>query len=131
MDQQVARGAAVVVALPVEIDVTNANQVYDRLAAATRSGAAVVIADATGTMFCDAAGGRRLVMIHARAAARGVPLRLVIPSGGLLRRVLELLGVDSLLLPVYASTEEAQALLVPAARDPLACSPHGRPEGTP
>lgn len=122
MRQPSAAGTPVVVSLPVEIDVTNADQVYDRLVAAVATGAPLVIADCTATIFCDAAGVRRLLMFHARAAAREVPLRLVIAPGGLLRRLLELLGADSV-LPVYPSVEEASMLPVHSAKDPLPLTP--------
>lgn len=52
-------GAPVIVALPAEIDITNAGQVYDRLSAALASGAPLIIADLTVTAVCDAAGVRR------------------------------------------------------------------------
>lgn len=121
MHQQPAARPPVVVRLPVEIDVTNADQVYDRLAAAAATGAPLVVADCSATIFCDVAGVRRLIMCHARTAARGVQLRLVIAPGGLLRRLLELLGADCV-LPVYPSIEEATMLAVHPARDPLSLS---------
>jgi anti-anti-sigma factor len=118
MHQQSADGPPVVVSLPVEIDVTNAGQVYDVLIAAAAAGAPVVIVDCTATVFCDAAGVRCLITGHTRAAARGVQLRLVTAPGGLLRRLLELLGADSV-LPVYPSVEEARVPVIHPARDPL------------
>jgi len=63
-------------------------------------------------------------MCHAGAAAHGVQLRLVIAPGGLLRRLLELLGADSV-LPVYASVEEASVLPVQPVRDPLSLALDG------
>ena len=130
--QQVTGGGApVVVTLPAEVDVTNADQVYDRLEAATGTGAFVVIADCTNTTFCDAAGVRRLVRFHARAAARGIQFRLVTAPGGLLCRLLELVGAQGI-LPVYRSTGEAGAPPVPRLlRDPLSCPPPGRQNGPP
>ena len=125
MHQQSADGPPVVVSLPVEIDVTNAGQVYDVLMAAAAAGGPVIIADCTATTFCDAAGVHRLVMSHNHAAVRGVQLRLVIASGGLLRRLLELLGADSI-LPVYPSVEEARVPAVHPARDPLSLPPWRR-----
>lgn len=123
MHQQPADATPAVVSLPAEIDITNAGQVYDRLMAAAATGAPVVIADCTATVFCDVAGVRRLVMGHAQAAARGVQLRLVIAPGGLLRRLLELLGADSV-LPVYPGVEEASAPAVRPVQDPLPLPPH-------
>lgn len=112
-----ADGATVIVALPAEVDTVNAGQVYDRQSAAVASGARVVIADLTATDFCDAGGVRRLVMIRDEAAAASGQLRLVIPHGALMRRVLVLLGVDHL-LPVYPTIADASGQ--PAARqDPL------------
>lgn len=107
-----------IVALPAEIDLTNANDVYERLWRAVASGAPVIIADLTGTEFCDAGGVRGLVKMREEAATRGLELRLVIPPGALMRRVLVLLGFDHL-LPVYASIREAGEPLA-ASADPLA-----------
>ena len=56
MNDQVARVAPVVVVLPAEIDVTNSEQVYDRLVAALTPGVDIVIADMTSTSFCDSSG---------------------------------------------------------------------------
>ena len=118
MHQRSADATPAVVSLPAEIDITNAGQVYELLMAAAATGAPVVIADCTATVFCDVAGVRRLVMGHAQAAARGVQLRLVIAPGGLLRRLLELLGADSV-LPVYPGVEEASVPAVHPVQDPL------------
>lgn len=111
-------GGSAIVALPAEIDLTNTRQAYDPLYAALVSGAPVVVADFTATVFCDAAGVHSLLMLRDLAAALGIGFRLVIPPGGLLRRVLELLAVDHL-LSVYPNAEEAARLLVPLAQDPL------------
>lgn len=118
MERHAAESVPLVVVLPVEIDTVNAGQVHDRLDAVVRRGAPVIVADLTGTRFCDAAGVRCLLMIHARAAARGIQFRLVIPPGGLLRRVLVLLGVDDV-LPVYSNAVEACSPLAPSAQHPL------------
>lgn len=91
---------------PSTIDMTNADQVRDRLSAVIASGAPLIIADLSATVFCDAAGADWLHMIGYHAAARSGRLRLVIPPGALMRRILELLGVDHL-LAVYSSIAEA------------------------
>ncbi len=83
-------GMPAVVALPAEIDLTNVTRAYTELDAAISSVAAVVIADFSATVFCDVAGIRRLLELHQLAAARQVELRLVIPPGAPVRRLLDL-----------------------------------------
>jgi anti-anti-sigma regulatory factor len=97
---------------------SNASHAYDRLYAAIESGVPVVIADFTATAYCGAAGVHGLLMLSDRAVVRDVQFRLVIPPGALLRRVLELRGVDHL-LAVYPSVAEAARLLIAPAQDPL------------
>lgn len=58
------------------------------------SGATVVIADFTDTAFCDCSSLRRLVTVQHRAAAGEAQLRLVIPSGGLMRQLATLMDLD-------------------------------------
>jgi len=110
MSKQLADGAPVIVALPAEIDLSNADQVYDQLYAALASGAPVVIADFTGTRFCDCACLNRLLRVQNQAADHNAQLRLVIPPGAPVREVVKLLGLDQQ-LPVYASTEAARQSL--------------------
>src|ERR1700751_5091286 len=65
-----------VVALPSEIDLTNADKVHDALTRARESGTAVIVADATETTFCDCAGVRALIRAHRQATAAGTDLRV-------------------------------------------------------
>jgi anti-anti-sigma factor len=88
---------------------------YDRLYAAFASGAGVVIADFTATRFCDCSALRRLLTVQRRAVAQGGQLRLVIPSGSLVRRVAVLTGLDGQ-LHIYLSVREAAAWLKRPAR---------------
>ena len=108
MSDQLTGSRAVIVALPAEVDLSNADQVYDRLVAALASGAAVVIADFTGTRFCDCACLNCLLRVHNQAAGHNAQLRLVIPPGAPVRDVVKLLGLHQQ-LPVYASIDAAQA----------------------
>jgi len=108
LDQKAGPAAPAVVALPCQIDITTQNRAYDRLYAAFTSGATVVIADLTGTDFCDCGSLRRLVAVQQRAAARKAQLRLVIPPGGLIRRLAALMDLDHQ-LPVYPTLREALA----------------------
>jgi anti-anti-sigma factor len=95
--------------LPREIDLTNAENVGDRLVKLALSGPAVevVVADLSGTRFCDSAGVRNLLLAHRRAAESGVELRLAAASEPVLR-VLELVGVDQL-VRVYPDVPTALA----------------------
>jgi anti-sigma B factor antagonist len=106
MNDQVARVMPVVVVLPPEIDVTNSEQIHDRLVAAMTSGVDIVVADMTSTSFCDSSGVHAVMFAHEAAIARGVQLRLALSPGGSVRRVLQLIGAGRI-LSVYPSLEEA------------------------
>lgn len=94
-----------IVALPAEIDITNAAQAGDDLCAVFSSGAAVVITDMTLTKFCDSSGIRHLLIANDRAEASAAELRVVVTSAAVLR-VLQVTGVDRL-LRIYLSLQEA------------------------
>jgi hypothetical protein len=98
--------AAAVVVLPAEIDVYNREQAYSRLRVACASGASVVIADFTGTGFCDAGSMRRLLAVRYPAA---VQLRFAIRPGSPVRRIADLVDADRS-VPVYPSSGEAAAV---------------------
>ena len=108
MDDDVAGTAPVVVTLPTEIDIANADQVFGRLSLAIGSGAGIVIADLTGTDFCGSAGIGAVLMARDRASADGVQLRLALQPSGPVRSLFELLGLDRK-LPVYPSLAQALA----------------------
>jgi anti-sigma B factor antagonist len=95
----------VIVRLPAEIDMVNAEDVGEQLRSAFTLGAAVVIADLTSTVFCDCAGARQLVLAHHSAEARDAQVRFVIPHRNTLR-VLQVLGLDRL-LSIHPSLETA------------------------
>jgi anti-sigma B factor antagonist len=108
MADQIAEATPAVVVLPAEIDVTNCELAFDLLAAALAPGVPLVIADLTATSFCDTSGIRALLQAHEQAAARGAQLRLAIPPGGSVRRVLELTGIGRV-LSLYPGLDEAIA----------------------
>ena len=93
------------VVLPAEIDVTNASDVHNQIAAALRPGVRIVIADMSATRYCDSTGVRMLVLAHQRAARGGTELRLLRP-GYAVRLILELTGVDQV-LTICQSLEDA------------------------
>ena len=105
MNDQAAQVVPVVV-LPAEIDVTNAEEVYEQLVAAFAPGVSTVIADMTSTVFCDSSGVHAIMHAYESAAARDVRMRLAVSSASSVRRVLELIGVGRL-MPVYPTLAEA------------------------
>jgi anti-sigma B factor antagonist len=100
-----AAGEAVVVTLPEEIDLNNSGAVWDDLFALL-NGPALVVADMSGTIFCDSTGMRMLVVARNRAEFSGATLRIVIRPGGALARSLAIVGFDRV-LPIYHSIQDA------------------------
>lgn len=86
----------VVITLPGEIDMGNADRVSEELNAAFGPGVDVVIADMSGTRFCDTSGIQALVMAHKRAKASNTQFR-VVAGPGEVRQVLEILHLDTVL----------------------------------
>ena len=100
-----ATGQVVIVDLPGEIDITNADRVHTLLIQALAPGVAVLIADLTGTAFCDAGGVRAIVRARAQAVAGGSDIWLAVRPGPV-RRILDLIDTGRQ-LPVYGSSGEA------------------------
>jgi anti-anti-sigma factor len=96
-----------VVALPAQLDETNAAEVRAELVAAVASRPHVLIADMTQTRWCDWAGAGALASAFGRSTAAGTQLRLVL-TDETVRRVLSLNGLDSV-IPVYADVALASA----------------------
>jgi anti-sigma B factor antagonist len=90
-----ANGAAVI-ALPEEVDITNADRVGAELGRALDAGPRVLVVDMTGTQYCDSAGLQALVRAQQRAAAAGTGLRLA-TSATAVRRVMQLTGADQVI----------------------------------
>jgi anti-sigma B factor antagonist len=106
MNDQAERTMPVVVVLPAEIDVTNSELVHDKLVAALTPGVGVVVADMTSTSFCDSSGVHAVIFANETAAARGVQMRIAVSPEGSVRRVLQLIGVATV-VPIYPSLAEA------------------------
>jgi two-component system, NarL family, response regulator DevR len=100
-------GQQVVVTLPWHIDSSNASQIREQLLGVINGGAAVVVADLTGTVSCDDSGADALVGAHHRAVANGTQLRLVVIADAV-RRVLTRNGLDRL-AAVYPDLDGAIA----------------------
>ena len=99
------------VRLPGELDFVNAGQVSDALTRALETRANVVVADATGTSFCDCAGVRALTRAHRRAVASGTDFRVAAATSHEVRRILQLTGAGQAL---HTYPTLAAALVTPA-----------------
>jgi anti-anti-sigma factor len=104
-------GPRAIVALPGEIDITNSAAMTTSLLAVLDD-PGLVIADMTGTTFCDSSGLRMLIIARDRAEASGCTLRIVIRPDGSVARSLAILGMDRM-LPIYASIEDAMPADLP------------------
>jgi anti-sigma B factor antagonist len=97
-----------VVTTPAEIDVTSAEQLRIVLLQADARRPDTVVVDMTRTRFCDSAGLTVLVQAHKRALAEGGEMRLVIPAGGAVARILAITRIDQV-IPLFGSLDEALA----------------------
>jgi anti-anti-sigma factor len=100
-------GGVPVVAVPEEIDITNAPRLRSALLEAAAHGHGILVADMTRTRFCDCAGLHTLLAAHKRAQAEGGGLLLAIRGTSVLRS-LELTGLDRV-IPSFTSLDEALA----------------------
>ena len=111
-------GRQALVALPEDIDVSNAGPIREKLLSVINRGAEALIVDMTATISCDHAGADAVARAYQRAVVSRTELRLVVTSGVVLR-MLGMTGVGRL-VPVYPSVEAALAARSPAARSPAA-----------
>lgn len=114
-------GQQALVILPQHINSGNADQIREQLLWIINRGAAVLIADLTGTLSCDFSGADALARAHYRAVANGAELRLVV-AADVVRRVLALNGLDRL-VAIYPDLDGA--LAAGAERRQV----HGEPDG--
>ena len=110
-------GRQALVALPEDIDVSNAGLIREELLSVINRGAEALIVDMTATISCDRAGADAVARAYQRAVASRTELRLVVTSGVVLR-MLGMTGVGRL-VPVYPSVEAALAARSPAASTEL------------
>jgi phosphoserine phosphatase RsbU/P len=100
-------GRNAVVTMPAEMDITNASDVSDLLAAVAGQFPEVITADMTATMFCDSAGVNALARAHELAAAGGSELRLALGDSPA-ARVIQLIGLDQI-VPLYRDVQQSLA----------------------
>jgi anti-sigma B factor antagonist len=114
-----------VVALPEEIDLTNAGTVEDTLLALLDGGGAGVVADMTGTRFCGAAGVRAVLRAQHRAQSLDARLGVVISWPAVLK-VFRITGTDRL-VRICPTVNEALTRSAGDSGRPAS----GTPEATP
>jgi anti-anti-sigma factor len=104
-------GGQVVVTLPEHIGVSNSGRIREQLLELVNQGAAVLIADMTGTVSCDHGGADALLRACQRASISGAQLRIAV-AAQIVRRVLDVGGLDRL-VSIYPSLEAAIAAGTP------------------
>ena len=100
-------GQQALVALPEDIDVSNAGRIREELLSVINRGAEALIVDMTATLSCDHAGADAVARAYQRAVVSRTELRLVVTSAVVLR-MLGMTGVGRL-VPVYPSVQAALA----------------------
>jgi anti-sigma B factor antagonist len=88
-------GSHVIVTMPEEIDVTNAEDVFGMLAAVATESPTTVTADFTSTSFCDSAGLSALARGQQFISEYGAELRIVLGDSPV-RRIFQLTGLDQM-----------------------------------
>lgn len=90
-----------------EIDLSNARDVMDAVAAALPHDRARVVLDLSPTAYVDSAGIAGLFRLAERVQQRRQRLHLVVPGHSPIRKVIELTGLDQV-VPVFESLEAVE-----------------------
>jgi anti-sigma B factor antagonist len=107
-------GRHAIVTLPAEIDLVNASEAADLLAAVASESPDVITVDMSTTQFCDSAAVHALVRAADLVAARGGELRLAL-GGSPVARMIQLIGLDQV-VPVYRDVSASLAAVRPSER---------------
>jgi anti-anti-sigma factor len=102
------RDAAIVARLAGEVDMTNSGYVAGELAGSVPNDAETLVVDLSQTRYLDSAAIELLFDLARRLRRRRQSLRLVLPSGSPLKRVLELTEIHAA-APVHESVDAALA----------------------
>jgi anti-anti-sigma factor len=101
-------GATIVARLSGEIDMTNASYIRDELTRSVPNEAVGMVIDLSGTRYLDSAAIELLFELARRLQRRRQRLRIVLPPGSPLKRVLLLTEINTA-APVHDSVEAALA----------------------
>jgi anti-anti-sigma factor len=102
------RETAIVARLSGEVDMTNSQYVGSELAASVPNDAEALVVDLGQTRYLDSAAIELLFDLARRLRRRRQALRLVLPAGSPLKRVLELTEIAAA-APVHESVDDALA----------------------
>jgi anti-anti-sigma factor len=100
------RGDVVVARLTGEVDMTNSDYVGEELTKSVPNEAPALVVDLSETRYIDSAAIELLFALARRLARRRQDLRIVLPAGSPLRRVLTLTEINSV-APVHETLEAA------------------------
>jgi anti-anti-sigma factor len=107
------REGVLTVQITGEIDLANAADVLGQLERAVPNAALGLIADLTGIEYLDSKGVHMLLQLDERLSAHGQFLRVVMPDGSPIRRILRLAHLDEQ-VPIDNSLTDSMAAVKPA-----------------
>jgi anti-anti-sigma factor len=81
-------------AFPAEVDLSNGDAILEQALRLLDSGTPALILDLTGCAFCDSNGLNVITRSQMRATELSVPMWVVLPPRGLVRRVSEVAGLQ-------------------------------------
>jgi anti-anti-sigma factor len=93
-----------------EIDLSNAQTIGSLAAGAVTNDAAGLVIDLSDTTYLDSSGVHLVFDLAERLTARGQRLVLVVPEQARIRRVLDLVNIESV-VPVVRAVDEAMPVV--------------------
>ncbi|MBE1537206.1 STAS domain-containing protein [Actinomadura algeriensis] len=100
---------------PAEVDLGNGEAIHRQAVALLDSGVPALIIDLSDCAFCDSSGLNVILRSQVRATELGVPMWVVLPSRGIVRRISEIAGLQRrvAIAPDIATAREALAPVRP------------------
>jgi anti-anti-sigma factor len=95
-----------IAALEGEIDIANASEVRDQLLALLSNRPSGLIVDLSGVTYLDSRGVHVLLELAERTKIRHQQLRIVVPEGAMIRRILQLTRLD-VVVPLDHTVDDA------------------------
>ncbi|MUN42654.1 STAS domain-containing protein [Actinomadura sp. NEAU-AAG5] len=101
-----------VLEFPAEVDLSNGEAILAQALDVLDAGAPGLVLDLTECAFCDSNGLNVIIRSQARASELGVPMWVVLPQRGIVRRVSDVAGLQRrvAIAPDVATAMEALAV---------------------